>query len=55
MGGIVNDILYDHLLWKYEHHNQTLQLNKQIIRFYKILDDFCIDPGEHTHVRAAGA
>ena len=40
MGGIVNDILYDHLLWKYEHHNQTLQLNKQIIRFYKILDDF---------------
>jgi len=40
MGGIVNDILYDHLLWKYEHDNQTLQLNKQIIRFYKILDDF---------------
>jgi acyl carrier protein phosphodiesterase len=40
MGGIVNDILYDHLLWKYEHQNQTLQLNKQIIRFYKILDDF---------------
>ena len=40
MGGIVNDILYDHLLWKYEHNNQTLQLNKQIIRFYKILDDF---------------
>ena len=40
MGGIVNDILYDHLLWKYEHQNQTLQLNKKIIRFYKILDDF---------------
>ena len=40
MGGIVNDILYDHLLWKYEHQHQTLQLNKQIIRFYKILDDF---------------
>ena len=40
MGGIVNDILYDHLLWKYEHHNQTLQLNKQIIRFHKILDDY---------------
>jgi acyl carrier protein phosphodiesterase len=40
MGGIVNDILYDHLLWKYEHQHQTLQLNKQIIRFYKILDNF---------------
>ena len=40
MGGIVNDILYDHLLWKYEHQNQTLQLNKQIIRFYQILDNF---------------
>ena len=40
IGGIVNDILYDHLLWKYEHKNQTLQLNQKIIRFYKILDDF---------------
>ena len=40
MGGIVNDILYDHLLWKYEHQRQTLQLDKQIIRFYKILDNF---------------
>ena len=40
VGGIVNDILYDHLLWKYEHKNQTLQLNQKVIRFYKILDDF---------------
>ena len=40
IGGIVNDILYDHLLWKYELKNQTLQLNQKVIRFYKILDDF---------------
>ena len=40
MGGIVNDILYDHLLWNYENKNQTLQLNKEIIRFYKILDNY---------------
>ena len=40
VGGIVNDILYDHLLWKYENKNQTLQLNQKVIRFYKILDDF---------------
>lgn len=40
MGGIVNDILYDHLLWNYDHKNKTLQLTKEIIRYYKILDDF---------------
>ena len=40
MGGIVNDILYDHLLWNYDHKNKTLQLTKEIIRYYKILDNF---------------
>ena len=40
MGGIVNDILYDQLLWNYESKNQTLQINKEIIRFYKILDNY---------------
>ena len=40
MGGIVNDILYDHLTWNYDHKNKTLQLTKEIIRYYKILDVF---------------
>jgi acyl carrier protein phosphodiesterase len=40
MGGIINDILYDHLLWKYENKNQTINLNIEINRYYKILDDF---------------
>jgi acyl carrier protein phosphodiesterase len=40
MGGIVNDILYDHLLWNYDHKNKTLKLTKEIIRYYKILDNF---------------
>jgi acyl carrier protein phosphodiesterase len=40
MGGVINDILYDHLLWKYENKNQTIDLNKEINRYYKILDKF---------------
>ena len=40
MGGIINDILYDHLLWNYENKNQTIILTKEIIRYYKILDSF---------------
>ena len=40
MGGVINDILYDHLLWKYENKNQTIDLNKEINRYYKILDNF---------------
>jgi len=40
MGGVINDILYDHLLWKYENKNQTIDLIKEINRYYKILDKF---------------
>ena len=40
MGGIINDILYDHLLWKYENKNQTIFLKKEIASYYKILDIF---------------
>jgi len=42
MGGVINDILYDHLLWKYENKNQTIDLNKEINRYYKILDNFSV-------------
>ena len=40
MGGVINDILYDYLLWKYELKHKNIVLDKQIIRFYRILDGF---------------
>jgi acyl carrier protein phosphodiesterase len=53
MGGVINDILYDHLLWKYENKNQTIDLNKEINRFYKILDNFSVkmpDKIKHLYI-----
>ena len=40
MGGVINDILYDYLLWKYELKHKNIVLDKEIIRFYRILDGF---------------
>ena len=40
MGGVINDILYDYLLWKYELKHKNILLDKEIIRFYRILDGF---------------
>ena len=53
MGGVINDILYDHLLWKYENKNQTIDLNKEINLFYKILDNFSVkmpDKIKHLYI-----
>lgn len=38
MGGVINDILYDHLLWRYEKKTNALQLDSKIDKYYKILD-----------------
>ena len=40
MGGVINDILYDYLLWQYELKYKNIQLDKEIIGFYRILDRF---------------
>jgi acyl carrier protein phosphodiesterase len=40
MGGVINDILYDYLLWQYELKHKNILLNKEIIRFYRTLDGF---------------
>lgn len=40
MGGVINDILYDYLLWQYEIKYKNIQLDKEIIGFYRTLDGF---------------
>lgn len=40
MGGVINDILYDYLLWQYELKYKNLKLDEEITRFYRILDGF---------------
>jgi acyl carrier protein phosphodiesterase len=40
MGGVINDILYDYLLWQYELKYKNIQLDKEIIGFYRTLDGF---------------
>ena len=40
MGGVINDILYDYLLWQYELRHKNLKLDEEIKRFYRILDGF---------------
>tara|TARA_B110000977_G_scaffold114313_1_gene147835 strand:+ start:2610 stop:3191 length:582 start_codon:yes stop_codon:yes gene_type:complete len=40
MGGVITDILYDYLLWQYELKHKNLKLDKEIIRYYRILDGF---------------
>ena len=32
MGGVINDILYDYLLWQYELKHKNIQLDKEIIQ-----------------------
>ena len=38
MGGVILDIVYDHLLWQYELKYQKLNLKEEIKRYYQILD-----------------
>ena len=38
MGGVIFDIVYDHLLWQYELKHQKLNLKEEIKRYYKTLD-----------------
>ena len=40
MGGVINDILYDYLLWQHELKYKNIQLDKEIIGFYRTLDGF---------------
>ena len=38
MGGVILDIIYDHLLWQYELKHQKLNLKEEIKRYYTTLD-----------------
>lgn len=38
LGGVINDIIYDYLLWQYELEYQTINLHEEINRFYNVLD-----------------
>ena len=38
MGGVILDIVYDHLLWQYELKHQKLNLKEEIKRYYQTLD-----------------
>ena len=38
MGGVILDIVYDHLLWQYELKHQKLNLKEEIKRYYETLD-----------------
>lgn len=40
VGGVINDIIYDFLLWQYELEYQTINLHKEITRFYNVLDAY---------------
>ena len=40
MGGVINDIIYDYLLWQYELNTKSLNIEKEIIRYYNVLDRF---------------
>ena len=40
LGGIINDIIYDYLLWQYELKHKSINLSDEIKRFYRVLDDF---------------
>ena len=40
MGGVILDIVYDHLLWKNETVLASLNLEKEIKRYYQILDKY---------------
>ncbi len=40
MGGVINDIVYDYLLWQYELATNSLHLKTEIPRYYHVLDRF---------------
>tara|TARA_Y200000002_G_scaffold372919_1_gene371317 strand:+ start:141 stop:710 length:570 start_codon:yes stop_codon:yes gene_type:complete len=43
MGGVINDIIYDYLLWQYELNTQSLDLKNEIKRYYHVLDGYKAD------------
>ena len=46
IGGVINDIVYDYLLWQYYIDNNILELNMEIKRFHTILDKYKDDMPE---------
>ena len=38
MGGVILDVVYDHLLWQYELKYRNLNLKEEIKRYYQTLD-----------------
>ena len=46
IGGVINDIVYDFLLWQHYIDNNILELNKEINRFYRTLDKYRDDMPE---------
>ena len=38
MGGVINDILYDYLLWRFDKKTKSINLEIKVTKFYKILD-----------------
>ena len=46
IGGIINDIVYDYLLWQYYIDNNILELNMEIKRFHSVLDKYRNDMPE---------
>lgn len=38
IGGVINDILYDYLLWRFDKKTKSINLEIKITKFYKILD-----------------
>ena len=45
IGGVINDIVYDYLLWQH-FIDDNKELNKEIIRFYNVLDEYKNDMPE---------
>ena len=42
IGGVINDILYDYLLWRFDKKTKSINLEIKITKFYKILDLFLL-------------
>ena len=38
MGGVINDILYDYLLWRFDKKTKSINLEIKVTKFYKTLD-----------------
>jgi acyl carrier protein phosphodiesterase len=40
VGGVINDIIYDYLLWQYDKKYKSIDLTLEIIRFYDVLERY---------------